>query len=90
MELFPENTTIPGIYSVNAATYAATDLISALKNPAPAVPFAPLVTEKLNVLIKLSETFEGQTTPETKLETTETQTKIVEQNQNRTQPPPRV
>ena len=41
VELFPENTTIPGIYSVNAATYAATELISALKNPAPAVPFAP-------------------------------------------------
>ena len=45
---------MPGIYSVNTVTYAATDLISALKNTASDDPFAPLGTENLRYL----ETFQ--------------------------------
>ena len=70
---------MPVISCDDAATHEATDLIRALKNPAPSAPFAPLFTEKLNVPAKLEEIFQGQIKPETKLETTETQTKIAEQ-----------
>ena len=88
MELFPENTTTTGISSPNTAIHAATDLITELKNTPPYAPFKPLGTEKLNSLRKLVEIIQGQITPKTKLDTTETQTKIVEQNQNITQLPP--
>ena len=81
---------IPGIYSAGAATHEATDTISALKNTALSAPFSPLGTEKLDVLRNLEEIFQEQTIAKTKLETPETQTKIVEQKQNRTHPPPRV
>ena len=79
-----------GISFADAATHVATYLISVLKNIAPAAPFAPLGKEKLDAIRKLVGISQGQITPKTKVETTKTQTKIVEQNQNRTQPPPRV
>ena len=44
VELFPENTTMPGIFSADVAIHVVTDLIRALKNPAPAALFAPLRT----------------------------------------------
>ena len=56
----------------------------------PAALFVPLVTEKLDALRQLPDIFKGQITEKTKLKTTETQTKIVEQNKNSTYPPPRV
>ena len=56
-----------GISSVDAATHLATEFISALKNPAPAAPFATLVTEKLNAIRKFSEKIQGQITSKTKL-----------------------
>ena len=52
MELFPGNTMMPEITSANSATHMETDLISSLKNLAPATPFAPLCKEKLNALKK--------------------------------------
>ena len=38
VELFPENTMMPGTYSANATIHVTTDLISALKNTAPTTP----------------------------------------------------
>ena len=61
----------------NAATHGTTEFISALKNPALAALLSPLGTEKLNVLRKLAEIFQGKITPKPKLESTETQTKTV-------------
>ena len=89
-ELFPEKTTIPIIYSDDVTTDVPTDLISALKNKAPDAPFAPLGTEKLDALIKLADILQGQTTGKNNLDTTKTQTKILEQTKNMIQPPPKV
>ena len=65
-------------------------MIRALQNPATASPFAPLVTEIIDSLRKVVKIFQGKISEKTKLETTETQKKIVEQKKNRTQPPSRV
>ena len=70
LELFPENTTMPGISSANSAIYGVTDLISALRNLAPAALCSPLGTEKLNTLGKLAEVFQCQITSKNKLEIT--------------------
>ena len=77
MGLFTENTTMSGFYSVNAATHAVTKLISELKNPSPAAPWVSLGTEKHNALRKFPEIFQFQIISKTKLETTETQTRVV-------------
>ena len=90
MELFSVNTMIPGISSADAATHVATELIISLKNSAQSTLFVLLVTEKLYALRKLAYIFQGKITENTKLKTCETQTKKVEQNKNRTQPPPKV
>ena len=81
---------MPGISFGSAAARVTTDLISQLKNPSPAALFALLRTEKLNALRKLAEIFQGQISQKNKPETTETQTKIMEKNQNKTHPPPMV
>ena len=70
---------MPVISSSDAATHEATDLISAFKNPTPDAPFAPLGTKKLDALRKLAEIYQGQISPKTTLEPTETQIKVVEQ-----------
>ena len=83
MELFTENTTIPVISSANAATHAAThaatDFIRALKKPTPAGLVVPLGTEAFDALRKLADKFKGIITVKTKLDTSEIQTRIVEQ-----------
>ena len=53
---------MPVIYSTIAATHAATELISALKNPAPDASFESLGTEKLDALRKLVEIYQCQIT----------------------------
>ena len=68
---------MPVISSTDAATHAAIDLIRALKNLVLAALLSPLGTEKLYALRKFVERFQGQIISKTKLETTETQTKIV-------------
>ena len=50
VELFSNNTTMPGISSADAATHAATNLISALENTAPANRFAAFGAETLDAL----------------------------------------
>ena len=79
VELFPDNTTIPVLYSANAATHAATDFIRALKNPTPAALVLTLGTEAFDALRNLVDKFKGNITVKTKLETSEIQIRIVEQ-----------
>ena len=78
------------ISSEYAVAYSETQLISALKNTPPGAPFSPLDTEKLNALKKMADILQGKIAGKAKLDTTETQTKIVEQRKNRTYPPLRV
>ena len=47
VKLFPDNTTMPGIYSTNEATHTVTEMTIALKNPALADLFSPLGTYQL-------------------------------------------
>lgn len=54
---FPHHTPLPKTASIDAATAAANDLIEALRNPAPADPFAGLNTEKLAALGDLADIF---------------------------------
>ena len=79
MKLSAENTTMSGFSSADASTHAARDLITTLKYPAESIPFESLSTEKFNALRKIMEIFQGQITPKDELDTTETQTKIVEE-----------
>ena len=58
---------MPGIYSANAAIHAERDLISTLKNSAPAALFVYLGTEKLYALRKLADIFQGKITEKTNL-----------------------
>ena len=81
---------IPGIYSAGAATHEATDMISALKIQHYPPRFHPYEQKNLMYFENMEEIIQEQTIAKTKLETPETQTKIVEQKQNRTHPPPRV
>ena len=90
VELFPKNTTITLIYSAYEYIHAETHLIITLENTATDTPFSPLRIEKLNALRKLAEIFQVQITQKIELDTTEKKTKLVEQNQNRNHPPPRV
>ena len=79
--IISQKKTMPGISSANAAMYGKTHLISALKNLATNAPFLLLGTGKLDELRKLIDIFQGQITPKTRLETTETQNKIVKHRQ---------
>ena len=45
---FPANTTMTDIYSAGTSTHVETDYINTLKNPAPASPFVPLGTVKID------------------------------------------
>ena len=68
-----------GISSAITSTHSSKGLIRKLKNPTPAAPFASLGTEKLDVLKKLAEIFQGQISSKNTLESTETQIKVLEQ-----------
>jgi hypothetical protein len=57
VEFFPYRITMPKTSSADAATQAATDLVHALQNPAPAAPFAQLGNKQLAALRQLSEIF---------------------------------
>ena len=70
---------MPGISSSDAATHASTYLFSALKNIAPAIPFAPLGTENLMYLEKFHKSSKAKSYHKTKL-----------RQLKHTQPPPRV
>jgi hypothetical protein len=50
VEFFPTTCAIPAPSSADAALEAATDLITALENPAPAAPFAPVGATQLAAL----------------------------------------
>jgi hypothetical protein len=50
VEFFPTTCTMPAPSSADAALEAATDLITALQNPAPAAPFVPIGDNQLAAL----------------------------------------
>jgi hypothetical protein len=56
VEFFPQYTKVPRLSSADATTYAARDLIYALKHPQPAGPFAP-TDPTIETLKKLAEIF---------------------------------
>jgi hypothetical protein len=56
VEFFPQYTKVPRLSSVDAATYAARNLIYALQHPQPAGPFAP-TDPTIKILKKLAEIF---------------------------------
>ena len=62
VEFCPENTTTQGIPSAYEATHTATDLISSMKNPVPAAPFALQGTENFYALKKLTDIFQSKIT----------------------------
>ena len=47
IEWFPTHVPMPKQSSVDAATAAITDLLTAIRNPTPSSPFASIDTEKL-------------------------------------------
>eukprot|EP00957_Ditylum_brightwellii_P049724 3770738-Ditylum_brightwellii.AAC.1 len=54
---------MPHLSTADAATQAATDLIAALKKPAPAAPFRSLTTQHHTALCQLAEIFNSATVP---------------------------
>ena len=63
VEFFPHNCALPKSSSADMATRAALDLVEALKNPAPAAPFASLGSEQLQAIRKLSDIFSSSLQP---------------------------
>ena len=62
VEFFPHHCRMPYKSSTENATAAARELIHALKNPAPAAPFANIGDKQMEALHKLSEIFAQTTT----------------------------
>ncbi len=72
VEFFPTKLKMPKLSSIDAAQHAARDLIHALQNPHPAVPFHPLGEPKLEALRELANIFNTTTgnAPDKRKETT--------------------
>jgi hypothetical protein len=81
VEFFPEHCPMPRLSSTDTIAKLALDLIEALRNPAPAAPFAKLCDERLAALQQLTTIFRASTTP---------QLPRVEPKETHTQSPPRV
>ena len=81
VEFFPEHCPMPRLSSTDTIAKSALDLIEALRNPAPAAPFAKLGDERLAALQQLATIFRTSTTP---------QLPRVEPKEKHTQSPPRV
>lgn len=64
VQFFPHGTCMPYISSAEAATRAALQLAEAIKNPAPAAPFAPVDTEQMEAIAKLADIFQVATRPQ--------------------------
>ena len=58
---------MPVIYSANEVTHLSTDLISAIKNPAPDAPFASLGMKTRDALRKPADILQVKNTPKTNL-----------------------
>jgi hypothetical protein len=63
VEFFPLHCAMPRTSSADAATQAARALIDALKNPAPAAPFATLGQSQLQAIQQLADIFQVNTEP---------------------------
>ena len=74
VEFLPQNCKMPFQSSAENATIAATELIHALRNPAPAAPYAHIGDVQLQALDKLSEMFQHTTVQPEHQVTTETAT----------------
>jgi hypothetical protein len=81
VEFFPEHCPMPRLSSTDTIAKSALDLIEALRNPAPAAPFAKLGDERLAALQQLATIFRTSTT---------LQLPRVEPKEKHTQSPPRV
>jgi hypothetical protein len=69
VEFFPHSCAMPRTSSADAARHAALDLVSALQNPAPAAPFAPVGQAQQTALQQLSAIFLAATRVPTTLPT---------------------
>jgi hypothetical protein len=56
-QFFPTNSKMPNTSSADATTHAASDLVYALQNPAPAAPFAQLGDQQMAAFRKLANIF---------------------------------
>ena len=61
VEFLPHNSKMPLRYSAENATIAATELIHALRNPAPAEPYAHIGDVQMQALDQLAERFQRAT-----------------------------
>ena len=61
VEFLPHNCKMPFLSSTENATLAATELIHALRNPAPAAPYAHIGDVQLQALDELAENFQHTT-----------------------------
>jgi hypothetical protein len=61
LDWFPHHVSMPKTSSADAAATAAYDLIQALKQPAPASPFASLDPKQLSALDQLAQLFQSST-----------------------------
>ena len=61
VEFLPHNCKMPFRSSAENATIAATELIHALRNPAPAAPYAHIGDVQLQALDQLAEIFQHTT-----------------------------
>ena len=57
MEFPPQNVIMPRVFSDDAATLAARDLVEALQNPTPNAPFATINDTHHTELINIAELF---------------------------------
>jgi hypothetical protein len=62
-EFFSHHCKLPAVSSANAAKHAAQELIHALQNPAPCLPFQRLAPRHLTAIRQLAKIFQRTTTP---------------------------